>query len=47
MRDEGGAVAVLGLGLLGLAGLAAVLVAATRKAEEVPEEIPAVVPPPE
>ena len=40
MRDEGGGVAVLGLGLMGLLGLAALIVAATRKAEEVPEEIP-------
>jgi len=48
MRDEGGAVVVIGLGLVGLAGLVGTLIyAATREAEEVPEELPPVVTPPE
>ncbi len=47
MRAEGGAVAVLGLALVGFVGLTALIAAATREAEEVPEEIPPVVPPPE
>ncbi|MBA7646387.1 hypothetical protein ES703_54149 [subsurface metagenome] len=40
--------ALLGVALVGLAGLAvALMVAATREAEEVPEELPLVVPPEE
>jgi len=47
MRGEGGAVAVFGLALVGLAGLAALIFAVTREAEEVPEELPLVAPPEE
>ena len=47
MRDEGGAVAVLGLGLLGLVGLGTLIFVATREAEAVPEEAPPVLPPEE
>ena len=42
-----GAVAVLGLALAGLAGLAVAIMVATRVPEEVPEEEPPVTPPPE
>jgi len=49
MGKEGGAVAVFGLALVGLASLVGTLIyAATREAEELPpEEIPPVVPPEE
>ena len=46
--QDGGKAALVGLGLAGLAGLAAALIyAATREAEELPEEEPPFAPPPE
>ena len=48
MRDEGGAVAIVGLGLAGLLGLVGALIfVATREAEAAPEEVPPVTPPEE